>query len=400
MSTSISSTGGATIADPVGQRLADAARGEDADGVEARRAEEARHFGRLAEKVAVVGGEALRAVEEQLDAGALQHRHAARRLFQIGGDVIDIFRQRAETEVLGNTRLTPRLGIRLEEADQQLAGILLVVCPFVAEEEHRQVARQILHLFGDDVEMLGGVQGDGHARFGGEVARPHAAADDHGPGADRPPIGHHAGGLAVLDEDLRDGKVLEDLCAAHARALGIGLRHVDRVDLPVMREPEAADNAVCADRPPALLDLPGRDRFDRQAEIAAHRGAARQLLIAGGRVGDAQRTVALEAGRLAGLGLERAEELPGIFGKFRHASRGAQLRHETGRMPCRAARELLSFAHHHIRYADPGQVIGNRAPRDAAADNDDVCSLRNISHCVSPSSGAIRCVFGFFNTLS
>src|SRR3546814_3145718 len=59
---------------PLGQRLAGAAGRLDADGVEAGGDVEVREFRRLAEEVAVVGGEALRPVEEGVDAGALQDR--------------------------------------------------------------------------------------------------------------------------------------------------------------------------------------------------------------------------------------------------------------------------------------------------------------------------------------
>ena len=57
------------VHDPVCEHLAGAARGLDADGVEARRHEQAAGLGRFAEQVAVIGREALRPVEEHLYAG-------------------------------------------------------------------------------------------------------------------------------------------------------------------------------------------------------------------------------------------------------------------------------------------------------------------------------------------
>ena len=60
---------GRAVDDPVGEQAADAAAGEDADGVEPRGDEVVLELGRLADDGAQVGREALRAAEELLDAG-------------------------------------------------------------------------------------------------------------------------------------------------------------------------------------------------------------------------------------------------------------------------------------------------------------------------------------------
>jgi hypothetical protein len=49
----------------------------------------------------------------------------------------------------------------------------------------------------------------------------------------------------------------------------------------------------------------------------------------------------------------------------------AQLPDQTGGMPGRAAGEAALFEQHDIRPTELGQVIGNRAADNAAADNDD-----------------------------
>src|SRR3546814_3487645 len=59
-------------------------------GVEAGGDVEVREFRRLAEEVAVVGGEALRPVEEGVDAGALQDRHPLHHGLQHRGEVVDV----------------------------------------------------------------------------------------------------------------------------------------------------------------------------------------------------------------------------------------------------------------------------------------------------------------------
>ena len=158
--------------------------------------------------------------------------------------MIEVFGQRVEAEAFGNALHAPRLGHRLEAADQQLAGVFLVVGAFVLHAQHRQVARQAVDGLGDDVEMLGSVQGHGHADVGRQLVRPHARAQDHGVRGNVAAIGVDADGATLLDADAFDLRVLEDLRAALPGALGQGLRRVDRIGLAVLRQEDAANHVV------------------------------------------------------------------------------------------------------------------------------------------------------------
>lgn len=140
----------------------------------------------------------------------------------------------------------------------------------VSDEHDRQVARKFRDSLGDDVEMLCGMQGQAYADLRRQIARPHAAGDDDLFRADFALLGHDADGLAAFDDDVLDEALFKDLGAAHARALCISHRYVDGIDLTVIGEPETADDAVDVYRRPAFLDLAGRNRFDRQAEIPSH----------------------------------------------------------------------------------------------------------------------------------
>ena len=135
--------GHAAVADPFGEDLAGAARALDADRVEAAGDEQVAHLGRLAEQVAVVRGEALRAVEEGLDTGGGQDRQAPRGALQDRLEMIHVLGQAVEAEGLRDAAHPPGLGHRLEGADQQLAGVLLVVGAFVGHPQHRQLARHL-----------------------------------------------------------------------------------------------------------------------------------------------------------------------------------------------------------------------------------------------------------------
>jgi hypothetical protein len=286
--------------------------------------------------------------------------------------VIGVLGQRIEAEGLRDSIHAPRLRNGLEAPDQQLARVLLVVRALVVHAQHRQVRRDLRDRLGDDVEVLGGMQRDRHARRAAERVRPHAGADD-----DR--IGGHVARLRVdadrttlLDADAGDLRVLEDLRAAHARAAREGLRRVDRVRLTVFPDEDAADEVADLEQRPALADLAGREMIDLEAEGLAHRGAAVQLLETRRRLRDADRAVLLEARRLPRLRFQRAVQLGRVLGELREVARGAQLPDQAGRVPRRAAGQLLPFEQHDVGDADLRQVISDGAAGHAAADDDHV----------------------------
>ncbi len=218
--------------------------------------------------------------------------------------MIHVFGKRLEGMVLGDPLEAPGLGLGLEGADHQLAGIFLVIGAFVRHAHHRHVARQIGDRLADDVEMLARMKRDVDADREAQIARPHAAGDDDLVGHDRAVCRLDALGRAILDDDARDLGVLEDLRPARAGAGGQRLRDVDRVDLAVLGQEHAADHALEIVMRHALLDLGRRDDIDGEAEILGHRGAALQFLHAAVAERDRDRAVLLEAGGLAGFLLE------------------------------------------------------------------------------------------------
>src|SRR6185437_4345009 len=164
------------LGDPLGQHLAGAARGLDADRVEPRGDVEVLQLRRLAEEIAVVGGEALGTVEEDLQPGLAEYRDAVDGMAQHRLDMVEIGGELVEAEALGDAVHAPRLGDRLEAADEQLAGILLGVDRPAGVAQGRQVRRQPGDRLADDVEMLGGMQRHVDSGKPPERARPHAAA--------------------------------------------------------------------------------------------------------------------------------------------------------------------------------------------------------------------------------
>ena len=81
---------GMAIDDPVGQDLARSARRPDADRIEARRDVQVAHLRRLAQHIAIVRREALGAIEEELNPGLRQHRHATDRGLEQRLDMVEV----------------------------------------------------------------------------------------------------------------------------------------------------------------------------------------------------------------------------------------------------------------------------------------------------------------------
>ena len=91
--------------------------------------------------------------------------------------MLEILGQLAELEILGNSVERPGLGVGFERAEQQLAGILLVVGAMVGIAQHRQIGREAGERLGDDVEMLAGLQRRDDAAALRQSARPDAGRE-------------------------------------------------------------------------------------------------------------------------------------------------------------------------------------------------------------------------------
>ena len=154
--------------------------------------------------------------------------------------------------------------------------------------------------------------------------------------------------------------------AARAWVTSIGLT------CPSFGQEDAARDILHVVVRQAFLDLARRDHLHVEAEVLGHGGAAHQLLKAAIGQRDRDRAVLLEAGGLAGFLLEALEEAGGVLGEFGQVARGAELTDEAGGMPGGAGGELLALQQDHIGDALLGQVIGNRAADNAAADDHDI----------------------------
>ena len=165
-------------------------------------------------------------------------------------------------------------------------------------------------------------------------------------------------------------RALEDAHAAHPGALGERHRDVDRVHASVIGDVEAGEQTRGVGDREALTDLGRADLVHVEPAHPVERGDPPVLLEAsfvGGRLDEAD---GLEAGRESRLRLELAVELTGVeTHRHRRLGERAEARHQARGVPRRAGRQAVPLQQHDIGPAGLGQVIGDRAPDHAAADD-------------------------------
>ena len=362
------------VGHPLRQRHARPARGRDADGIIARRDPIAFQLRRLAQIIAVIGGEAFGTVEEGMDPRLRQQRHAGDGLFQDRFEMVEILGQLVKAEILGDARHAPGLGPGFERTQQDLARVLLVIGAFVGDAQHGKPGK-FGNGFGNDIEMLAGVQRQGDIVPGGQIAAPHAAAVHHvfagnmAAFAAACPV--DTGHAAVGGGDARDPDLLDDAGPAHPCALGQRQRDIARIGLPIQRQVDARHHVRNLQMGVKRQHFAWGKLIHVHAEGAGQGRLAQDLLapLPGQRDGD--RAALPQAGRQPGFRLKPGVKIGGIFRQPRHVLAGAQLTDQPRRMPGGARGQLLALEQQDVGPAELRQVIGDGTAGNAASDNDD-----------------------------
>ncbi len=261
--------------------------------------------------------------------------------------------------------------VRLPAADRQRAGLGLDVEVAVRIAQRGQLRRNAVGLVGDEVLVLDGAGRDARAGHRRDLAAPHAGRVDHALGVDLALVGHHRFDAPGARLQPGHAHALRDDHAAGARSRRVGVGQAGRIDVAVAFDPRGADDAVELDQRKELARLPGRHQLDMEAEALGHRRRALEFLPARRRRGEAQAADAMPAGRLSGLRLELAVELGGVAHEAREIAAAAQLSDQSRRVPGGAVRQLQAFQQEHVALAALGEVIGDAAADDPAADDDD-----------------------------
>ena len=195
----------------------------------------------------------------------------------------EVLRKLVELEIRRNPPDSPRLGRRLERAEKDLPGILLVVGALVGHPQHRHPLQPRDRL-GDDVEMLARLQRHVHPRHAPDLAPPHSGAVHQGLAFQPPLLRAVVGGPLHRDRPaaapLHAGHpdALADHRAHLPRPLGHGLRDVGGIPLSVERQPDPAGHAVGAQMRIALGHLRRTQLLDVDAEGPRHARLPREFL--------------------------------------------------------------------------------------------------------------------------
>jgi hypothetical protein len=146
------------VGDPLRDDAADAAAGQDAERVQARRDEVAVQFGRWPDQRPDIGGERLRTAKERAHASLGQARNPGQRRAEERLHPLPVRRQLAEGEVARHAVERPRRADRLEQPDQHAVALGPVVAVVVRVLDHRQVRIHPRHGVGQQVVVLGSLK--------------------------------------------------------------------------------------------------------------------------------------------------------------------------------------------------------------------------------------------------
>ena len=169
-------------------------------------------------------------------------------------------------------------------------------------------------------------------------------------------------------------------------ALGQCQRDIGGVPLPIKWQVHTTCDALDVEMVVAVFDFVRRDFFDLDTKGPRHCRLSVQFFQTCRCERRSDRPNPLESGGNTGFRFKLAIEFLAVFGQFGHICRSAQLRNQARGVPSGARSQLLAFQKDNVLPAQFGQVIGNRAPHNAATDDDNTGSGRQIRHITYPQT--------------
>ena len=221
---------------PFRQGLSRTAGRLDADRVETSRDIKLSKARRFAQNVTVVGREALGSDEQLPNFSLGEGGNALEPRIHKDLELVPVFRQSLEFEAVGDAFHAPRLGIRLETAQNQPTNLLLYVNIAVHIAQDGLIAHNAFHRSGYDVVMLRGMQRNVDAKRRTEIACPHAGANNDDVGLDASLVGLGTDRATVCGQNLGHLDRFDNLGATVARTPRQGLCGVGRVGHAVRRD--------------------------------------------------------------------------------------------------------------------------------------------------------------------
>ena len=339
---------------------------------------------RQADHRLAVGGDRNRTVDHLPDADFVEDRYPRRRRFGQRREAVEVRLQQFGAEVPRDTSGAPRPRVGFPAAHRERTRFGLQVKAAVRVAQRRQSGGNALGLFGDEVLVLDGTHRHPGADHRRDFAAPHAGCIDHAFGVDFAGIGHDGRHPPPPRADRRHADTLDQGRVSPPRPRRIGIGKAGGIDVAVAFDPRRPDDAGRLEQRKQLARLPCRDEIDMKVEALGHRRGPLQFLPARRRRREPQASRAMPARRLPGFRLQRSVQLGAIAHQARQVAAAAQLPDQPGRMPRGAVRELQTFQQHDVAHAALGQMVGDAAADDPAADDDDAGLCGQIHGHVIP----------------
>jgi hypothetical protein len=356
--------------DPVGHDPSHAAGSGDAVGAEAARHEEAADLRRLAEDELAVGGEGLGPVDQADDLRAADRRHPMDGALHQGREALPVRRQQLMVEVGRDPVESPRRRRALVAPGHQPPDLLAEIHEVIRVAEHRD--RRVHPVDGLRHQVLMGHRDerDRDARHAADLRRVHPAGVHHDLGPDGPRGGLHLPDAAVADADPEHAGAGADRRPALPRAFRQRHGEAARVEVPVRREVDRAEDAVEAHHREQALRLGRADLLEGQAKRLRPALLPPVLEDAIGRAREAEAPGLPPARVPPGLGAEPPVALHAPHHQARQRDGGPELPHESRRVKRRSARQLGALDEHDVAPPLRGQVVRDARAAHAAADDD------------------------------
>ena len=187
----------------------------------------------------------------------------------------------------------------------------------------------------------------------------------------------HAGDAAVVLQHAGDAHALDELRAGHARALRERHGDVHRIGAAVVLDVEAGQDVVDPRQRKQRLHFRRRNLLHPHAAQAVEGGDTAIFFKPVGIGGDLDEADRVEAGGLAGLRFQPLVEIARVFAHLgRGLGRRAEGDDQPRRVPGRAGGQPVALQQHDVLPAHMRQVVGDRRPDDAAADDHDTRAIR------------------------
>ena len=207
--------------------------------------------------------------------------------------------------------------------------------------------------FGDQIEMLAGMQRQGHARHPRQFPPPHATAVDYHIGRNMPRLAAdlviHPGNPATRFGHTHNLGMLEYLRAAHPRTFGQRHRDIRGVTLPVQRQMHRPHHIANFQMRIHRLGFQRRDFLHIHIKYPRHRRLPKQFLMPRRSQGHRYAANLPHPRFYAGFCCQLHIQIRRILRQPGHIGRSAQLPDQPCRMPSGAAGQLLAFQQHNIR---------------------------------------------------